>query len=316
VVTDTTESTRGQRLRKAFRENLRYAVPRRPFKLDAFEFTAVIGYLGLVALLTALLSYDGVIGGVPSPWNWLVLLSVSVFSGPLVIACLLAVGMVGASLLDFVIDETEGGRRQRESIRRALRDVRKSRRALGKGLDGVKPASAVYSYVSEMEPSGGPWSCWLAYRLRRVRRRLATRIEGVYTSSLAAAIAALGPVPSPRDETVVVWRRPPLIRSIASQRLLAEFSDSPVSALAPARPSVLVYTPRWVFDLVSADAYTRQDEMLFYPGMRRPHPRVEPSVAVALDGAQRETVDKLFEPYGSGPMSDLVEVVRAALLLD
>ena len=316
VSLDHSAPTRRSRLRKAFRENHRDLFPTRSFNLDVFEVVTILFFFFLIGLLAVAMSYESAVGGLSMPWSWLVLVAVGALSGPMAATMFFVTGFVGVSVMDFLIDETYEGRRRRERLRRGLRDVRSARRDLRRGLDGVKAALSVYTSSAIEDLGGGPWSRALGRLLRRRRRRLGARIDAVYVSSFADALAALGSTPSPRDETLVVWRRPYPVRTLAAERVLAEFSDGPVSMVSPPSPSVLLYTPRWVFDAVSSDDYSGREERLFFPGPRGYRGRVKPLVAVPLEGASRETIDKLYEPTGSGPMSDLAEVVRAALLLD
>lgn len=316
VSLDDSTPTRRSRLRRAFQENRRDLFPSRPFNFDAFESVTISFFLLLVGLLFVAVSYESTVRGLSSPWSWLVLVGVGALSGPVAATILFVIGFVGVSVMDFLIDETRDGRRHRERLHRGLRDVRSARRSLRRGFDGVKQALSLYASSASEDLGGGPWSRALGHLLRRRRRRLAIRIDAVYESSFTDALAILGPPPTPRDETLVVWRRPYPVHSLAAERVLAEFSDAAVSVVSPPPPSVLLYTPRWVFDVISSDDYSRHAERLFYPSPRGYRGRVKPLVAVALEGASRETVEKLYEPAGSGPMADLAEVVRAALLLD
>ena len=124
------------------------------------------------------------------------------------------------------------------------------------------------------------------------------------TDDSAAAVAPLGPV-----DTVWVYNRP--TGSEASLRLVREF----LPGKATPQGMGVVCTPREVYQLLlDADRYGSQPAGRYRNSLMRTTPRIGRESAM-LDGADPETVAKLYDPNEDALYSDLNELVAAAKLL-
>jgi hypothetical protein len=202
---------------------------------------------------------------------------------------------------------------------RELRDVRKGGLTLGN-----TPSLRAGIDDAFREGSRSSSRHWLERRLaaklllagERHRRELQAWLDS--DESFHAALNELrsrygDPQPETRpglaDTVVWVYNGPP--RTETSLRLLREF----LPGRTEPQGIGVVCTPREVYELLR-----RADERAAYMTTAYPGPRmrVTPRIgrrSVPLDGADPETVAKLYDPSEESPYSDLSELVAAAKIL-
>jgi hypothetical protein len=320
MVRSVDSASRWRRFRKMFLANIRDIFPNRRPYVDRFEVLVVLLFTVLLSAVVTLLSAAPLVEAVGTGWGIVLIAVVAFTSGPLILGSGTLLIFAFMTFLDILMDETAASYDRRRNLRYVLERLRAGRRALRRGWEGLDDARHAYGALRRVvAPEKGLWAKFLYLRATRRQARLGRRITSVYHDSLSTAVDLLRKNSNltSTDTTPVVWRNPYPLRSLEMERLLEEHVTFDNDVLEETRRPVglLLFTPRWVFDLVAAGRYG-YDERLFYPGMRRPGSRNIIGPAVALNGANPEMVEKLYEPGGSGPMSDLQEVVEAALLLN
>jgi hypothetical protein len=320
MVHDETSMSPLRRFRRIFLANLDDLFPGRRPDLDRFEVLVFLLFAIMVSTLVTLASSGPILEAFSPGWGITLIVAVALLSGPLLLVAGLAGFVVFMTSCDVIIEVSEPGHNRRKDLRSVLRRLHAGHRALRSGWEGLDDARFVYGIFSRFtSPKKGLWTKVLYRRAARRHDRLGRRITAVYQDSLPLATSLLRKnygVTS-TDASLVAWRNPYPLRSLEVERLLEEYVTFDRSVLEETRRpvGVLLFTPRWVFELIAAGRHSYEDR-LFYPGMRRTGSRIGIGPAVLLHGANPETVEKLYEPYSDGPMGNLEEVVGAALLLD
>lgn len=278
--------------------------------------------LGLVCSLFgwSALSASGTFTGV------LLTAGIALVLGPLAFVVWGALIGVGIAVAEFMVDETDASRTTCRELRHYTRRLRRALRTGGSTLDGFTKKRSIYQScnTANTEPTG-PWSRLRARRVERLRARLRTRLLETYDGSLDGILARYRTARNltstePLDTTPMVWTSTQP-QSIAALRVLE--THAPLTGCITENRhfvagTTLVFAPKWVYDVVvDLESARASADPFGYWMLMRPRYSSPPRSAqcVALQGADPETVAKLYEPHGDGPFADLAEVVRAAQLV-
>jgi hypothetical protein len=171
----------------------------------------------------------------------------------------------------------------------------------------------------------GRYERYLWRRWQNQRNQTRVALERSWEQDLEAAIGMLekeygqlmpGQVDaSYPDETDVAWHLVHQPANVAVRRLLAEYvpvERDEFSGRLLFRRGV-VYTPRWVYDLAAfGEQHTHLQTAypMFQPSYR--NSKVVGDESVPIGNADRETVEKLYDPNGDGPFRSLKETVETA----
>ncbi len=231
------------------------------------------------------------------------------------------------------------GRLNRQRRRRAL--VTNTRILKKSVVNGLIPLMHLESVLKTLrinalsgEPAArGPVEAYLVgrwFRQRRIALQLLetswqqalpdameslTRHENQYTNTSSSTIS--------RDTTEVAWYLARHPSNIAVSRLLSEYL--PVQQLTQSKDigdsyvefhTGVVYTPRWVYELVRrAESSGRSTAETWFPNrysrLIKKHATIG-NECVPIGDVDREMVNKLYEPYGNGPLSSLKQTVEIA----
>lgn len=286
-------------------------------------FFAVFASIGAAFSVSewAYLSTNGALIGVLS------VAGISLLLIPLAVTLFWALITVCVATCEFTAEATAESRSNCRALRDSTKKLRAALRDQYLGLEDFRVQQEVYR---RHDPSNvefhGPWSRMRMRRVQRLRSRLRACLLARYESALAqivsdyrqanclAASVALDETPMVRS-----FRSPPV--SIRSLRVLEGYA--PLTGCVTEQRQLqtgtnLVFAPKWVLDVVElSERAAETDRMVRY--WRGPYAfgslARQVSQCVPLDGADPETVTKLFEPNGDGPYADLAEVIAAAKLV-
>lgn len=190
-------------------------------------------------------------------------------------------------------------RLRRAAFREDLRTLRYG--ALRDGVEVLDGLRLRYRYNNPTtNPDGSAWTRRVLARERRVRHALDRQAQEFYDRKL---------IPEGTDLTPVVWSvapAPTMVISLKAVRPYCRLEGIHVYQLMLAEDVQAICSPRWVFDLVNREEFTTT--WLYGPAQTKRQ-------CAELDGADPDTVLRLFEPGGQGPLSDLRQVVAIAKLL-
>lgn len=242
--------------------------------------------------------------------------------------------VIGAELLmDARHPRRERRRRIRENTRR-LQDSLVGERILLANIESIRATLRLWDESAEQRGVGW-YERILMNRWRHQRELVEGLLEISWQEALPEAIKELtaqnktmrrGKFAAVGIEanTEVAWHLACNPVDVAVQRLLYEYL--PVerkngNGYLDFRVGV-VYTPRWVYDLVRLveNSATATARAAFGPWSLGPNRRTGRRDTVGNECApigdvDRETVEKLYEPHGNGPLGSLQEAVEAARIV-
>lgn len=215
-------------------------------------------------------------------------------------------------------------RRRRKDLREEIRHLRKAVRTGRVPLAEIGRVTAHLRMRDEREPhpeaSSGERLLWK--RLQRHRRRVDAVLETSWRDSLHEAIETLRSVHATRstrplviDDVPTAWYLERTPADLAVSRLLVEYLDGERDRRTGnvAFVAGVVFTPRWVYELAQAGSHHAYDRRMAPPGryVKRSRGGIGDE-CVDIGSADRETVAKLYDHGGNGPMKSLWDTVEAA----
>jgi hypothetical protein len=227
-------------------------------------------------------------------------------------------------LFEAISERTSPGRHRRKYLRRVTTEIRKALRMREVSQTHFERQRDAYRHDDiDATTEKGIWTRVLARRVQRLKKRLVEHVESSYHDSLNSIIDEFrtrGPNGTGSlDQTDVVWTIPTPLQTFAAIRALDGYAPLTGSTaferrLVPGTP--LVFSPRWVFDLVEFFEQPSRQPYPWFSGPGTPRDYRPPQrQCVPLNGVDKETVLRLFEPYSQGPFADLHEAVHAASLV-
>lgn len=227
-------------------------------------------------------------------------------------------------LFESLSERTSPGRHRRKYLRRVAVEIRKALRMREVSQTHFDRQRDAYRHDDiDAATEKGIWTRVLARRVQRLKNRLVEHVESSYHDSLNDIIAEFRTSRGTNwteklDQTDVVWTIPAPLHTFAAIRALDGYAPLTGSIaferrLVPGTP--LVFSPRWVFDLVEFFEQPSRHPGPWYFGPGTPHRHPPQRQCVPLNGVDKETVLRLFEPHSQGPFADLYEVVHAASLV-
>jgi hypothetical protein len=227
-------------------------------------------------------------------------------------------------LFEAISERTSPGRHRRKYLRRVTVEIRKALRMREVSQTHFDRQRDAYRHDDiDAATENGLWTRVLARRVQRLKNRLVEHVESSYHDSLSSIIAEFHATQginktNPLDQTEVAWTTPAPLHTFAAIRAVDGYAPLIGSIaferrLVPGTP--LVFSPRWVFDLVEFFEQPSRQPGPWYFGPGTPHRHPPQRQCVPLNGVDKETVLRLFEPYSQGPFADLHEAVHAASLV-
>lgn len=221
-------------------------------------------------------------------------------------------------------EQTSPGRHRRKYLRRVAAETRKALRMREVSQTHFDRQRDAYRHDDiDATTEKGLWTRVLAVRVQRLQNRLVEHVESSYHGSLNSIVAEFRAsqginYDEPLDQTDVVWTTPTQLHTFAALRAVDGYAPLTGSIalerrLVPGTP--LVFSPRWVFDLVEFFEHPSRQPDPWYFGPGTAHRRPPLRQCVPLNGVDKETVLRLFEPNSQGPFADLYEAVHAASLV-
>jgi len=215
-------------------------------------------------------------------------------------------------------------RRRRKDLREEIRYLRKTVRTGHILLADVGRVTAHLRMRDEQGPH--PEASFrerrLWQRLQRHRRRTDAVLETSWRESLQEAIETLRLARATRstqslviDDVPTAWYLERTPANLAVSRLLVEYVDGTRDRRTGnvVFPAGVVFTPRWVYELVRAGTH---DPRVRYMTSANPYEKRSKdgigNECVDIGNADRETVAKLYDHDGSGPMKSLWDTIEAA----
>jgi len=274
----------------------------------------------------------------------LLLAAAGLFAGASAAATALIAVMALILAVEHTMDRSQRrrgpGRTRRHQLRhrtRRLREKTRTDRRTGRiPLENLDEAAAELSRTVEdhEHPHAGLRERHLRAKALRARHRAENTVERSWAGALDEAVETLtGQARSRRllhgDETPLeldgsetAWYLLRTPNTTAVRRLLVEHlpqrdgSGTDAPPFAPLFAPGVVYTPRWVHELALAgELHARSRRPWPWDhdtGGRRTWHCAIGEECVDTDGADHETIAKLYEPHGNGPLSSLSETVAIA----
>lgn len=249
--------------------------------------------------------------------------------GALLGAVVVGLGSLLLVLVITCIEQTciagDPARRRRADLRNEIRYLRKAVRSGSVPLEDIEQVTVHLRIRDghEPNPDAGLRERLRWKRLRRWRRRVDSVLEASWLGSLPTAVGMLRAAYAAREQRPLVvddiptaWyleRTPP---HAAVRRLLAEYTpslrDERTGNIVFFNPGV-VFTPRWVYELARAGARQVSYSHMALPSSvaRRSRGGIGDE-CVDVGSADRETVAKLYDHDGNGPMKSLWDTIEAA----
>lgn len=245
--------------------------------------------------------------------------------GALTFLATISAGLAGVICVELLREARHPMRERRRSIRE---NTRRLRNAIVDDRIPLSELEAVRTSLRMRDDSAGrPGRDWyeriLVNRWRRQRAHVEGLLEISWRESLPEAIAYLKtesarvrrtPVTPEElaDSTEVAWHLASSPTNVAVQRLLCEYLPTERrdgNGRLEFRTGV-VYTPRWVYLLVRPveNHHRAERQWLFAPAGRN----TIGDECAPIGGVDRETVEKLYEPHGDGPLGSIREAVETA----
>lgn len=247
--------------------------------------------------------------------------------GALLWALVATTGMAIVIGVDLLHHAGRPRRERRLRIRentRQLRDAIVNDRIPLADLETVRTSLRVRDDSAKRNGSGW-YERLLLNRWRRQRARVEGLLEISWREALPEALELLKAETRRRrwgrptdadleDTTEVAWylaRNPahPAVQRLLSEYLTAERKNG--DGYLEFRTGV-VYTPRWVYELVRLVEQSARASRDYFGGYRVAVQNTVSDDYAPIGDVDRETVEKLYEPHGDGPLGSLREVVETA----